>query len=99
MPEIGRNDPCTCGSGKKYKKCCEEKNEAKKRAELDKQWAVSAKEMEKAKEAEEKDGATPSDKPTHLSKRPEPFKGASQKHSTLSGPKFNMPRKSGGGGA
>lgn len=21
-PDIGRNDPCTCGSGKKYKKCC-----------------------------------------------------------------------------
>lgn len=21
-PEIGRNDPCYCGSGKKYKKCC-----------------------------------------------------------------------------
>ena len=21
-PEIGRNDPCSCGSGKKYKKCC-----------------------------------------------------------------------------
>jgi SEC-C motif-containing protein len=21
-PRIGRNDPCTCGSGKKYKKCC-----------------------------------------------------------------------------
>jgi hypothetical protein len=21
-PTIGRNDPCTCGSGKKYKKCC-----------------------------------------------------------------------------
>ena len=20
---IGRNDPCPCGSGKKYKKCCE----------------------------------------------------------------------------
>jgi preprotein translocase subunit SecA len=20
--EIGRNDPCKCGSGKKYKKCC-----------------------------------------------------------------------------
>lgn len=20
-PKIGRNDPCTCGSGKKYKKC------------------------------------------------------------------------------
>lgn len=21
-PKIGRNDPCVCGSGKKYKKCC-----------------------------------------------------------------------------
>ncbi|MFP5263783.1 MAG: preprotein translocase subunit SecA [Blastocatellia bacterium] len=21
-PRIGRNDPCTCGSGKKYKRCC-----------------------------------------------------------------------------
>ena len=20
--KIGRNDPCPCGSGKKYKKCC-----------------------------------------------------------------------------
>lgn len=23
-PKIGRNDPCSCGSGKKYKKCCGE---------------------------------------------------------------------------
>ncbi len=22
MPKIGRNDPCHCGSGKKFKKCC-----------------------------------------------------------------------------
>jgi len=21
-PRIGRNDPCPCGSGKKFKKCC-----------------------------------------------------------------------------
>ncbi|MCA9470999.1 MAG: YchJ family protein [Nitrospirales bacterium] len=21
-PKLGRNDPCSCGSGKKYKKCC-----------------------------------------------------------------------------
>ncbi|OJF92811.1 SEC-C metal-binding domain-containing protein [Alkalibacterium sp. 20] len=25
--KLGRNDPCYCGSGKKYKKCCLEKNE------------------------------------------------------------------------
>lgn len=22
-PKVGRNDPCSCGSGKKFKKCCE----------------------------------------------------------------------------
>lgn len=22
LPKIGRNDPCLCGSQKKYKKCC-----------------------------------------------------------------------------
>jgi uncharacterized protein YchJ len=26
---IGRNDPCPCGSGKKYKKCCELKKSTK----------------------------------------------------------------------
>lgn len=25
-PKVGRNDPCPCGSGKKYKKCCELQN-------------------------------------------------------------------------
>jgi hypothetical protein len=28
MAKLGRNDPCHCGSGKKYKKCCLEKDEA-----------------------------------------------------------------------
>jgi len=22
LPQVGRNDPCPCGSGRKYKKCC-----------------------------------------------------------------------------
>jgi uncharacterized protein YecA (UPF0149 family) len=22
MPKIGRNEPCPCGSGKKFKQCC-----------------------------------------------------------------------------
>ena len=25
VPKVGRNEPCPCGSGKKYKKCCMEK--------------------------------------------------------------------------
>jgi tetratricopeptide (TPR) repeat protein len=28
MAKIGRNDPCACGSGKKYKKCCMARDEA-----------------------------------------------------------------------
>jgi uncharacterized protein YchJ len=27
--KIGRNDPCPCGSGKKYKKCCMKKRVAR----------------------------------------------------------------------
>jgi uncharacterized protein len=22
VPQLGRNEPCHCGSGRKYKKCC-----------------------------------------------------------------------------
>lgn len=29
-PDVGRNDPCFCGSGKKFKKCCLNKTLAKK---------------------------------------------------------------------
>ena len=28
MPKLGRNDPCPCGSGKKYKHCCLEQDRA-----------------------------------------------------------------------
>ncbi|MFB3787054.1 MAG: preprotein translocase subunit SecA [bacterium] len=28
QPKVGRNDPCPCGSGKKYKKCCMLKEQA-----------------------------------------------------------------------
>jgi hypothetical protein len=30
--KIGRNDTCRCGSGQKYKRCCQEKDEAAERA-------------------------------------------------------------------
>ena len=46
MPKTGRNDPCPCGSGKKYKHCCLAKDQAAElatlsamRAELDAQRA------------------------------------------------------------
>ncbi len=45
----GRNEPCHCGSGKKYKKCHEATDAAKESAEL---TAVQAK-AEEARAAEE----------------------------------------------
>lgn len=32
MGKIGRNDPCPCGSGKKYKKCCLLKKDTEEKA-------------------------------------------------------------------
>ncbi|PKM43394.1 MAG: hypothetical protein CVV03_08575 [Firmicutes bacterium HGW-Firmicutes-8] len=34
MVKVGRNSPCPCGSGEKYKRCCEKKEAELKRAEL-----------------------------------------------------------------
>jgi len=34
MPKTGRNDPCPCGSGKKYKRCCLAKDQAAEHATL-----------------------------------------------------------------
>lgn len=33
MRTVGRNDPCPCGSGKKYKKCCGEAGKPKFQAQ------------------------------------------------------------------
>jgi len=33
--KVGRNDPCPCGSGKKYKKCCLKKDRAAKKSNLE----------------------------------------------------------------
>ncbi|MDA0791886.1 MAG: SEC-C metal-binding domain-containing protein [Proteobacteria bacterium] len=35
MTKIGRNDPCPCGSGKKYKRCCMAKDDAAARSVAD----------------------------------------------------------------
>lgn len=41
MAKIGRNDPCPCGSGKKYKQCCLAKDQAAASAERAKRPVVS----------------------------------------------------------
>lgn len=39
--KTGRNDPCPCGSGRKYKACCLPKDEAAERAARSKQEAAA----------------------------------------------------------
>jgi tetratricopeptide (TPR) repeat protein len=41
MAKTGRNDPCPCGSGKKYKRCCLAKDEAAARTARVNQAAAS----------------------------------------------------------
>ena len=33
IPELGRNEPCHCGSGRKYKRCCLQKDSERLRSE------------------------------------------------------------------
>lgn len=35
---VGRNDPCTCGSGKKYKNCCMSSHASPKAKKLTAKW-------------------------------------------------------------
>jgi hypothetical protein len=55
MDKAGRNDPCPCGSGKKYKKCCllmheadERQRAAEQQAERDKRAAAHLKGLREA---------------------------------------------------
>jgi SEC-C motif len=34
MAKVGRNEPCPCASGKKYKHCCEKKADSSKMSSL-----------------------------------------------------------------
>ena len=47
----GRNDPCPCGSGKKYKQCCLDKDEAKAREARAKEAAAAPADKPAAPEA------------------------------------------------
>ena len=57
---IGRNDPCHCGSGKKYKKCHLESDEKTDRKQREKAALNAAKvAAENEKEEQKESGASP----------------------------------------
>lgn len=89
MPEtkaedLGRNDPCHCGSGKKYKRCCLAKDEAAEREARAEAAAAAVKTKPKQKA---------DDAPRPKQKTEQPWKRES--HHDLSFQRFKTPRKSG----
>jgi hypothetical protein len=90
-PVPGRNEPCHCGSGKKYKQCHLEKDEAARRK-------ARAKEQEKAEKSAESAEAPASDAPKAAAPPPrhqthQPWKGP---RNTKGFGKLTIPRRSGG---
>jgi Tfp pilus assembly protein PilF len=57
MAKPGRNDPCPCGSGNKYKKCCLAKEEAVEREQLAEADANAAADLVRAGKLDEAEQA------------------------------------------
>ena len=70
--KIGRNDPCPCGTGQKYKKCCAAKDAAAVSAELAARAAEAAARTAEAaaKAAEAEANGEPVEAVTTKPKRP-----------------------------
>jgi hypothetical protein len=84
--QVGRNEPCPCGSGKKYKQCCLGKDEAAERE-------ARAKSAEAAP-AEAREAPKTAPAPGRRQNAQQPWKrGAAN---TRGFQKFSAPRKVGG---
>ena len=82
---VGRNDPCHCGSGRKYKQCCLDKDEAAAR---------EAKAVEAGTASASSDTPAPPKAPKHQTHQPWK-KSAANTHGFH--PRVSTPRKVGGG--
>ena len=98
MPEAkpvpGRNDPCHCGSGKKYKQCHLDKDEAARRKALAKAQDKAGKDeagKDEAAPAAGGEGAKPAPPTRHQTQQP--WKGP---RNTKGFQKLTTPRRSGG---
>jgi hypothetical protein len=91
---VGRNDPCHCGSGKKYKKCCADKDAAADRKILETNWskAEAAAKVEAEKNAKES-----KETPSAPSKHGGNPQSSQPKHQKFVPSQVSTPRKSGGG--
>ena len=83
----GRNEPCHCGSGKKYKHCCLDKDEASAAAARAKAAAASA------PAAAASDTAHAAPRPPKHQTQQQPWKGTSSRGMAQ---RTRLPRKVGG---
>ncbi|MEJ2085616.1 MAG: SEC-C metal-binding domain-containing protein [Acidobacteriota bacterium] len=83
----GRNEPCPCGSGKKYKRCCLAKDEAMEREARAEAAAAAAKSLPKESAAKEHPQPHPP--------RDQPWKRSTRDNRPMQ--RFNTPRKRGDG--
>lgn len=93
---VGRNEPCPCGSGRKYKHCCLAKDEAAAREARVKAEAKAAKAAAKAAKDADKEGASP-EAPPPPPRKPQTYqpwkKSATNTHPFQ---RVSTPRKVGG---
>ena len=85
----GRNEPCHCGSGKKYKHCCLAKDEADASAA---RAAAAAAQTAEADAATETAPAADAKRPQRA-QTPQPWKGTTSRGFVQ---RSRMPRKAGG---
>src|SRR5687767_13881962 len=89
----GRNEPCRCGSGRKYKHCCLEKDDKKAAAARAKAAKADEAPAAPADEATTAAVATRAPKP----KTDQPWKVGSSRSTRGFVPRSRTPRKVGGG--
>jgi hypothetical protein len=92
LKDAGRNDPCPCGSGKKYKKCHQPADEEAERKQRNEALAAAVKEgeakaAEEAKKADSEGAAKPAAKVTHASAGPAKPAGQPQGHKPVGAPR------------
>ena len=88
----GRNQPCHCGSGKKYKQCCLPKDEAAE-AEARAKAAEEAANANATDTEDESEGETATVSPSNRPRTNQPWKSAPTRGFA---PRQRLPRKVGG---
>jgi len=93
MATPGRNEPCSCGSGKKYKHCCLGKDEAAARAAHAAESKTEAEQApaEPAPANAQETSRGQTTRPTRHATQ-QPWKHKDEKRGA---PKFSVPRRSG----